>query len=458
MHAIPSLHDQQYAYLPPPSEAQDADRAALRDSTRRPMLAGIGIVALLVATFGGWASTAPLAGGAVAPGVISPDGSRRTIQHLEGGIIGEIMVRDGDFVDIGAPLMTLEDTQARAANEMLLKQHSGLRAVQARLRAEQLGRDSIDLPADLLATADDPEVSDILSIQRHLFETRREAVASRKRVLRQRILQIRDEIRGFEAQLISSVQRLEIVEEELKGKEFLFEKSLLTKPQVLAVRRARAEILGDRGKFEAAIAQRRQQIGEAEIQLIVLDAVRADEIAAELEKTRGELAKLKEQLSASKDTLTRTTITAPVSGTIVGLRFKTRGGVVQRGEPILDIVPADEDLLIDARVAPIDIDVVHAGLVAQVHLSAYAHHRSMPRIEGKVRSVSADSLRDQQTGTAYYLARVEVDRAQLSGLSMDVQLVPGMPAEVLIVTAERTLLGYLLQPLLDIFRRSLREV
>ncbi len=458
MQVIPPPHAQQYAYLPPAADDKQADKEVLRASIRKPMLAGIGVVALLVVAIGGWASTAPLAGGAVATGVISPDGSRRTIQHLEGGIIGEIMVRDGDFVTVGAPLVTLEDTQARAAYEMLLRQYQGLRATQARLTAEQLGYDGINFQPDLLAAADDPEVRDILAVQRQLFATRRKALASRKQVLEQRIRQIRDQIRGYEAQLASSVQRLEIVADELKGKEFLFEKMLIPKPQMLAVRRAQAEIVGDRGEYLAAIARGGQQIGETELEIVTLDAERADEIARDLDKVRGELAKVKEQLGASEDTLKRTLIAAPVSGTVVGLRFKTRGGVIQRGEPILDIVPANEDLLIDARVAPTDIDVVHPGLLAQVHLSAYSHRRSMPNIEGKVRSVSADSLRDEKTGMSYYLARVEVDREQLSGLDMDVQLVPGMPAEVLIVTGERTLFGYLLEPFRDIFRRSLREV
>ncbi len=221
------------------------------------------------------------------------------------------------------------------------------------------------------------------------------------------------------------MQRLEIVADELKGKEFLFEKMLIPKPQMLAVRRAQAEIVGDRGEYLAAIARGGQQIGETELEIVTLDAERADEIAGDLDKVRGELAKVKEQLGASGDTLKRTLIAAPVSGTVVGLRFKTRGGVIQRGEPILDIVPANEDLLIDARVAPTDIDVVHPGLLAQVHLSAYSHRRSMPNIEGKVRSVSADSLRDEKTGMSYYLARVEVDREQLSGWTWTCSSCPG---------------------------------
>jgi HlyD family secretion protein/epimerase transport system membrane fusion protein len=294
-------------------------------------------------------------------------------------------------------------------------------------------------------------------MQRQLFVARREAHASGKRVLAQRIRQIRDQIRGLDAQLASTVKRLEIVTDELKAKEYLLSKDLLPKPQVLEVRRAQADIEGDSGEYSASIAQSEQQIGETELELVAQDAKRANEIAQEIDKVRGELAKINEQLGASKDTLGRTVITAPVSGTVVNLAFKTSGGVIQPGEPILDIVPADDDLLIDARVAPIDIDVVHAGLHAQVHLSAYAQ-RSLPRIDGIVRSVSADSLRDEQTGMSYYLARVEVDRENLSDLGPNIQLVAGMPAEVLIVTEQRTLLGYLSQPFRDMFRRALREV
>ncbi|MGK9168558.1 HlyD family type I secretion periplasmic adaptor subunit [Inquilinus limosus] len=455
MRAIPPPpRAEQYVYLPP--KAEGANPAVLRASTRGPMLAGIVVTAILIAAFGGWASTAPLASGAVAPGVISPDGSRKTIQHLEGGIISEIMVRDGDVVEVGAPLVILEDTRARAAYEMQLKQYQGLRAAEARLTAERLGRDGIDFPQDLLAASGEAEVREILEVQQQLFATRREALVLRKQVLQQRIRQVRDQIRGLEAQLASSVQRLEIVEDELAGKEILFEKALIPKPQVLAVRRAREEIAGDRGEYQAAIAQSEQKIGETELELVALDAERADEVATEIDRVRGELATLREQLRASEDTLKRTVITAPVSGTVVGLRMKTRGGVIQQGEPILDIVPAEDDLLIDARVTPTDIDVVHPGLLAQVHLSAF-RSRNLPQIEGKVRSVSADSLRDEKTGMSYYLARVEVDRESLAELGTDVQLVPGMPAEVLIVTGERTLMGYLLQPLRDVFRRSLRE-
>jgi HlyD family secretion protein/epimerase transport system membrane fusion protein len=456
MQLIPPPGSQRFSYLPAETEGGEVDAAGLRASIRWPVLAGIGMVILFVAAFGGWAATAPLAGGAVAPGILSPDGSRKTIQHLEGGIIAEIMVRDGDFVNAGAPLVTLEDTQARTVYDVLLGQYNALRAVQSRLIAEQLESDAVEFPEDLL-TSDDPEVKKIVAMQRQLFVARREAHASGKRVLRQRIVQIRDQIRGLEAQLASTVKRLEIVNDELKAKEYLFSKDLLPKPELFEVRRAQADIEGDRGEYSASIAQSEQQIGETELQLFAQDAERAQEIAQEIDRVRGELAKITEQLGASEDTLGRTVITAPVSRTVVGLSFKTHGGVIQPGEPILDIVPADDDLLIDARVAPVDIDVVHPGLRAKVHLSAYSQ-RNLPQIDGIVRSVSADSLHDQQTGMSYYLARVEVDRDNLAHLGSNIQLVAGMPAEVLIVTEQRTRVGYLSQPFRDMFRRALREV
>jgi HlyD family secretion protein len=441
------------------ADAKDADTdlAALHASVRRPIFAGMAVLILLVGAFGGWGATAPLAGGAVANGVISPDGSRRTIQHLEGGIIAEILVRDSDTVAAGAPLLVLEDTQARANHDVLQSQYWQLSATQARLVAEQLGRDKIEFPHELQAASNIAEVSEFLDAQRQLFATRREALASRKRVLDQRIRQTRDQIRGLQAQLASALQRIEITEDELKAKEYLLAQSLIAKPPVLALRRTRAEIEGSGGEYRASIAQAEEQIGQTEMELIALDAVRADEIAGELDKVRGELGKVREPLTASEDKLKRTIVTAPVSGTIVDLHFKTRGGVIRPGDPILDIVPVEEELLIDARVAPTDIDVVYPGLPAQVHLTPYSKRR-LPQIEGKVRSVSADSLRDERTGTSYYLARVEVDRDQLRRLDKDVQLVPGMPAEVMIVTEERTLLEYLLQPFLDVFRRGLREV
>jgi HlyD family secretion protein len=437
--------------LPPP-----ADERALWRSLRKPMLIGVATIIVFVGGFAVWGTVAPLAGGAVAPGVISPDGNRKGIQHLEGGILEQILVQDGDIVAAGDPLVVLQEVQARATFDMLQAQQRTLQATMARLTAEQLFQDRVEFPAVLEGVRSEPNVADILSSQERLFETRRVAHEAQKKILRQRIEQLGEQIKGLEAQLESSSRQLAIIEEELEGKAILLKKELLPKPEFLALQRHQAVIMGNSGEYQASIAQARQQIGETEMQLLAVDAERADEVAQQLDKLRAELAQIVERLFASADILQRTVIPAPVSGTVVNLAFRTRGGVVRPGELILEIVPLEDDLLIDARVAPNDVDVVHPGLPAQVHLSAYSA-RTMPRIDGTVRSISADRLLDQHTGQPYYLARVQVDRDSLAALGPEIELISGMPAEVLIVTGRRTMVDYLFEPFSAVLRRAFRE-
>jgi HlyD family secretion protein/epimerase transport system membrane fusion protein len=259
------------------------------------------------------------------------------------------------------------------------------------------------------------------------------------------------------AQFESANVQLALIAEELQGKEQLRRREIISKPELLKLQRAEAEIQGRRGEYLGNISRVKQQIGETRNQLLALDAERADQIATQLDQARVDLATTTERLHASKDVLNRTIVPAPVSGTVVNLRIKTEGGVIQRGEPILDIVPAEEVLLLDARVSPADIDAVQIGLQAQVNLTAYAS-RGLPRINGVVRSLSADRLVDPVSNQPYYLARVEVDRAELRRIDPRLELVPGMPAEVLIVTRERTVVQYLWEPLQRAFWRSMREV
>jgi len=379
------------------------------------------------------------------------------VQHLEGGIIGELMVKEHDLVEVGAPLVVLEETQPRATYQMARGQYRSLLATYARLDAEQLLESRITFPAELTAGAPaDDEIRKIIASQQSLLDTRRAMHESKKKVLRQRIEQLGEQIKGVEAQVLSTTSQLRIVGAELEGKNALLKKELIPKPEVLRLEREEANIMGDRGEYIASIARARQQIGETELQLVAADAERAGEIAKELDRVRTELAQMSERVFASADVLKRTVIPAPISGRIVNLRFKTQGGVVRPGEPILDIVPNEEDLLIDARVSPTDIDVVHPGLVAQVNFSAFSSRR-MPRIDGHVRSVSADRIVDDKTGQPYYLARVEVDRGELAKLDSDMVLIPGMPADVLFVKGERTMIEYLFQPFTDSLRRAFRE-
>ena len=433
----------------------EVELAALRDIIRGPTRFGFLMIAVFIVGSLTWAALAPIAAGAVAPGIISPDGSRRVVQHLEGGIIQELKVRDGDLVSAGDPIVVLQSTQAAAVNDMLLEQSDTLRATRARLTAEQAGNDAIVFQSSLLAT-NKRQIQDIIKGQISIFEVRRASFSSQLQVLDDRTRQLKEQITALEAQVTSADSQLELIEEEVVAKQALLRKALVTKPNILLLQRTQAALLGERGKHLGSIAEIKQKIGELASQRISLHATRAEEISTELEKTRAAIADVSERLNSSQDILDRTVVPAPVSGRVVNLRFKSIGGVIRGGDPILEIVPTEEQLLIDARVSPSDIDVVTVGLAATVHLTAFSS-RGLPRVEGFVRSLSADRVVDEATGQAYYLARVEVAREELAALDQHLILVPGMPAEVLIVTGERTTLAYMMEPFMAAFRRGLRE-
>jgi HlyD family secretion protein len=437
-----------------PYDPYRRDQLALKQIVRGPLAVGLFLILVFVVGFGLWAALVPLAGGAIAPGVISPDGSRRTVQHLEGGIIRKLHVRDGDYVEKEQPLLELESVQPKANFDLLQKQQRTLRITKARLEAERSGKEDLELAPDLLMAG--PEISAIIASQRELFFTRRAAHESKNRILRQRVAQLREQIKGFEAQVESATRQLQLLNEEIVGKRELANKGYLAKPELLRMLRMEAEIAGRRGQYVASISEAEQQIGEAELQMVANDSARADQIATQLDQVNADLNALEEKLTASRDVLKRTIITAPVSGTIVNLKFKTESGVIQPGAPILDIVPSEEKLMIDARISPMDIDVVHAGLKARVQLTAISA-RFAPRVEGVVKSVSADRLMEETTKQPYFLARVEVDREELRRVGPQVELVPGMPADVLIVTGERTMASYLLRPFLEAIWRTMRE-
>jgi HlyD family secretion protein/epimerase transport system membrane fusion protein len=427
----------------------------LKPGIRAPARWGNALILLFVVIFGGWGSFAPLDGGAVAPGVINPDSGKKTIQHLEGGIIADLRVREGEAVRTGQPLVILESTQARAAHEALVQQRLSFLARRARLDAEKAGQNRIELPAELRSA--DPQIRSMVEAQQEVFDARRSTHATRRDILAQRIEQMVHQINGSEAQVESASRQIDFIGEELKAKEYLVARGLVPKPEALRLRRADAEIAGKRGEYLAEIARARQQIGEAKIQILSVEAERADQIAADVEKVRAELTEVTEKLQSSGDIVKRTVVVAPVSGTVVDVKFKTIGGVVQRGEPIMSIVPAGDELIIEARLTPLDVKAVHSGLEAQIHLSAYSN-RDVPKIPGTVRTVSADRLMDEATHQPYYLARVAVDRHTLQRLAPSVNLIPGMPVEVLVVTERRTMVDYLAKPFRDALWRSFREI
>lgn len=446
--AVPAPPGQQQGGLPPLN---------LRRMVRGPAIAGVIVSVLFLGGFTTWSTMAPLSSAAVASGVVSPDGSRRTVQHLEGGIIQEILVRDGDRVEAGQRLVVLEDVAARSERDMRESRFYSLAAVEARLVAELNQAETIEFPLELIvASQSDWDLAAALADQRIHFETRAAGFANRTGILEARIAALREEVSGLEVQIASQERQLSLIDEEIAGVQQLVDQGLERRPRLLALQRQQAEIDGSIGANRAAIARAEQVIGETRLQILDLESNLREEVAGSLANLRAEIATIEEELRAREDVLARTLVSAPVSGTVVGLQFHTVGGVVRSGDPILDIVPDDDELIIDARLTPTDIDSVTPGQSAEVHLLAYAQ-RNMPRLTGTVRDVSADRLVDEVTGEPYFRARVEVEQEALLDLGEEIVLTPGMPVEVMIATGEQTVLDYVVGPLVRSFNRAFRE-
>lgn len=423
--------------------------------TRKVILVGTIIVLIFFGFFGAWAVFAPLDSAAIASGTVAVENNRKTIQHLEGGLVQDILVRNGDKVTVGQPLIRLVGIQTRAQLQLIRGQRNALLARAARLRAERDGNSGISFPDELTAQSEDLRVQESMLGQLNIFEARRDAISGQGQILGQRVAQFREEIIGLQAQIRSADEQIVLIDDELVGLQTLFDKGLTPKSRLLALQRRKAEIQGERGQNLAAIARAKQNIAEAEIRIFELRTEQVSEVVSELREVETELLDLEERLGAAEDVQRRTDVISPVDGVIVDMQVHTTGAVIQPGERLMDVVPGNEKLVIEARVTPTDIDVVHAGLPAQVRLVAF-NQRITPTVEGVVSSVSADRLTDEATGEAYFTARIELanpDDPSLAGLV----LLPGMPAEVLIRTGERTLVQYLVSPVQQSFTRSLTE-
>lgn len=428
----------------------------LRHELRGPLIAGLLVIVAFFVIGGLWAGTTPVGGAVIAAGVISPEGSRRTVQHLEGGIIREILVREGDLVTADQTLLVLESVSPMAEVGSLTTRLRALAAAEARLTAERFGRQQIDFNHPSLADRSDPEVAAAIAQQINQFNTRRENDAGQESMLTQRIAQLEQQIKGAQRQLEGVRRQMELVREEIGDKQKLLEKGFARKPELLELQRAEADLLGDEGELISRIARSKEQIGETQLQILNIRQQRLEAIDEELSETLSRRRELEDQITDSLDKLSRTTIAAPVDGVVLNVRFKTVGGVIRPGEPILDIVPEHEDLVIDARIAPNDIDDARNAIGAYVIFPAYAQ-RNLHRIEGEVKVISADAFQDERTGQSYFTAKVHVDRERVKELDPQIELQPGMPAEVFLSTTPRTLLEYILQPALLVLERTFRE-
>jgi epimerase transport system membrane fusion protein len=425
------------------------------ESARGPIILGLGVLAVFFLGFGGWAAVAPLNGAVVAPAVVKVEGNRKTIQHLDGGIVRQVLVKEGAEVEAGQVLLTLEDTQAKAALEVLRQEYDVLLGEEARLLAERDGGAAISFPDELLARKDDPAVAKILATEVKQLDIRRTSLSGQVSVLKQRIEELREMARGAEAQRTAVNQELAIIAAELKDQHYLLEKGLTQRPKVLEIERAEANLRGQLGDVTGAIARSRQMIGEMELQIIQARNDRMTDVAKDLREIQAKVADLVPRVQAAQDVLDRTRIRSPYAGYVVDLSVFSVGAVIQRGEKVMDIVPTRNDLVAEASVNVDDIHDVHPGMRAEVHLTAYKQ-RVIPIIHGDVIEVSADRLTDKRTGAPYYTALVKVDETELAA-SKDVKLYPGMAATVMIATKERTALDYLIGPVVASFDQAFRQ-
>jgi HlyD family type I secretion membrane fusion protein len=432
----------------------ETDNPALA-AARGPIVFGMWMFIFVFIFMFGWATFAPLSSASVAPGSVVLNANKKVIQHLEGGIIEEILVKEGQKVNKGDPLIRLNETTAKARQVIFVNQLNTARATEARLLAERDGKDEVEFPEDMIVAADNPEVANLLAAQHQLFETRRATYQGQLDITQQRIRQLKDEINGLTAQQQAAAKQIKLIEEEVGTVEKLVAKGQALKPRLLSLQRAAANLAGERGQYTASIARAKQAIGENELDGLNIKNKYLSEVVGQLRETQDMVAELTEKMRASADILERIVISAPQAGIISGLRVHTKGGVIQPAQPLMDLVPQDDVLIIEAQVNPQDIDNVHPGLKARVRLSAY-RTRDVPMLDGVVETVSADRLVDEKAGTAYYLARIVINQQELDDLK-HIELYPGMPADVLIITGERTFMSYFLSPLMQSSYKALRE-
>jgi HlyD family type I secretion membrane fusion protein len=428
----------------------------LQLSNRKQTVIGTTVILLTLGVGVVWGSIAPISGAAIAPGIIVATGQNKTVQHLEGGIIDEILVREGETLQAGQTIIRLNQTAALANLTRMATQYDALRAIDARYLAERDGKDTIRFPADMLERKNDPATAEVLDGQEREFAARRAALTSQLAVLEKQIAATSEQITGLEAQVDAANRQMGLVQEELKDTQGLYDQGLAQKSRVLSLERAAAELLGNKGQLIAQIAQARQTIAETESRILGTRQAWMEKAVAEMRDVQIQVADFAERLKAAQDVATRIQIKAPVAGVVVKIHYNTLGGVIASGQPIVDILPASA-LEIQARVNPQDIKRVFAGSKANLRFPAL-RERTTPVMPGIVEFVSADRLTDPRTGEPYYTARIKVsDTLDAEEKIIAARLLPGMPAEVYVETGARTFFQYLLSPVTDILAHSFRE-
>ncbi|WP_171169670.1 HlyD family type I secretion periplasmic adaptor subunit [Ruegeria sp. HKCCA0370] len=421
-----------------------------------PALVGFLALGILVGGLGLWAVKTRLAGAIVSSGVIEVQSNRQVVEHPDGGVVGEIFVRDGDTVASGDLLLRLDDTFLSSEQTIVESQLFDLLARRARLEAERDGLTSEELAARLAEVQKEYDIDpDLIAGQQNLFDARLETLSKQDEQLRKQLVQIESEIAGTQAQLVSLRRQTELIEAELKDQQSLLSRGLTQNSRVLALQREEASLTGEIGKLEASVARLKGQIASTEIKIVELTATRREEAITTLRDVQAQVAELWERRLSLAERLARLEIRAPVSGTVYGSQVFALQSVIQPGEPMMYVVPQDTPLLVAARVDAIHVDQLHVGQSVALRFPAF-NQRETPELEGQVNNVSADTFTDEQSGFTFYRAEVVLNDGEVDRLNGQ-ELLPGMPVETLIKTDERTPLSYLVKPMADYFNRAFRE-
>jgi HlyD family secretion protein len=434
---------------------KSSNKAGARAAIRRYSLLGLSSAFFLVGGLGGWAAVTELSGAVVAPGSIVVDSHVKKVQHPTGGVVGEILARDGDRVRAGDVVIRLDETLARANLAMVSKSLDELAARQSRLEAERDGLERIGFPFGLKSRLHEPELASLIQGEIHVFEDRRVARAGQKAQLKERIAQLQEQIDGLKLQASAKADEIQLIQDELTGVEQLWRKNLVPITRVTALKREETRLRGERGQLISNIAQAKGRISETELQIIQIDQDLRSEVSKELREVQAKAAELVERKVSAEDQLKRIDIRSPQDGVVHQSIVHTVGGVINAGEPLMLVVPEADELSIEVKVSPQDIDQLQPGLDTVLRLSAF-NQRTTPELKGKVSLIAADLVTDQRSGVQYYPVRVafaDGERNKLGAL----KLVPGMPVEGLIQTGYRTVFSYLTKPVADNMAKAFRE-
>jgi membrane fusion protein, type I secretion system len=426
-----------------------------RNSIRRHQIIGLIAVALLAGGVGSWAATTDISGAVIAPGVLVVDTYVKKVQHPDGGIVGEILARDGDRVEAGDVVLRLDATITRANLAIITKGLTELAARKARLEAERDGTEAVVFPDELVSRRDELDVAHVMAGETQLFDLRKNARTGQKEQLRQRIAQLEEEIEGLRLQAEAKAEEVKLINRELEGARELWEKNLMPISKLTSLEREATRVEGERGNLIATVARAKAQMAETELKIIQIDQDLASEVAKELREIDAKVGEFIERKVAAEDQLKRIDIRAPQSGIVHQSIAHTVGGVINNTEPVMLIVPDADRLTVEAKVKPQDIDQLALGQEAMLRFSAFNQRRT-PQINGTLNQISADITTDEHSGESYYKIRIALSEDERARLG-DKHLVPGMPVEVFVKTSDRRVLSYLVKPMSDQIARAFRE-